>query len=61
MDTPSPLAAAPGTARQGEIYIQGMLHQKREAVPTSQHRLEEAAGSRHVARSLRLRRRRRRP
>ena len=37
------LAAAPGTTRQGEIYIQGMLHQKREVVPTRQDQLEAAA------------------
>jgi lactate 2-monooxygenase len=46
MDAPTPptfTAAAPGTARQGEIYIHGMLHQQRETVPTRQAELEAAA------------------
>ncbi len=41
--TPAALAAAPGTLRQGEIYVQGMLHQRREPVPTRQHELQAAA------------------
>jgi lactate 2-monooxygenase len=43
MDTPTLPIAAPGTARQGEIYIHGMLHQQRQAVPTRQAELESAA------------------
>jgi lactate 2-monooxygenase len=43
MDTPPTLAAAPGTARQGEIYLHGMLNQRRETVPTRQAELEAAA------------------
>jgi hypothetical protein len=43
MDTPTPPIAAPGTARQGEIYLHGMLHQQRQAVPTRQAELEAAA------------------
>jgi lactate 2-monooxygenase len=39
------LTAAPGTARQGEIYVGGMLHQRRDAVPTRQHELEARAAS----------------
>jgi lactate 2-monooxygenase len=43
MDIPTTLTATPGTARQGEIYLHGMLHQKREAIPTRQADLEAAA------------------
>jgi lactate 2-monooxygenase len=43
MDTPTPPIAAPGTARQGEIYLHGMLHQQRQSVPTRQAELEAAA------------------
>ena len=43
MDAPTLPIAAPGTARQGEIYIHGMLHQQRETVPTRQAELEAAA------------------
>jgi lactate 2-monooxygenase len=43
MDAPTLPPAAPGTARQGEIYIHGMLHQQREAIPTRQAELEAAA------------------
>jgi lactate 2-monooxygenase len=43
MDVPTTITAAPGTARQGEIYIYGMLHQQRETVPTRQAELEAAA------------------
>ena len=43
MDVPLNLAAAPGTTRQGQIYVQGMLHQRREVVPTRQDELEKAA------------------
>ena len=37
------LAAAPGTVRQGEIYVGGMLHQQRQAIPTRQAELEVRA------------------
>ncbi len=37
------LANAPGTARQGQIYIDGMMQQKRPVVPSRQHELVAAA------------------
>ena len=37
------LTTAPGTARQGEIYVGGMLHQQRQTVPTRQDELEARA------------------
>jgi lactate 2-monooxygenase len=43
MDAPTLPIAAPGTARQGEIYIHGMLHQQRQTIPTRQAELESAA------------------
>jgi lactate 2-monooxygenase len=46
MDTPTLPIAAPGTARQGEIYIHGMLHQQRQTIPTRQPELEAAAEAR---------------
>jgi lactate 2-monooxygenase len=39
---PSALTAAPGTARQGEIYLSGMMQQK-PVVPSSQSELEARA------------------
>ena len=43
MDAPPAYTIAPGNVRQGEIYIQAMLHQKRELVPTGQDALQAAA------------------
>ncbi len=40
---PASPAMVPGTARQGEIYVGGMLHQQRQAVPTRQDTLEARA------------------
>ena len=37
------LSTATGTARQGEIYVGGMLHQRKQIVPTRQDALEAAA------------------
>ncbi len=45
MDTPPSLAASPGLARQGEIYLAGMTAQQRPAVPTRQDALEARARS----------------
>jgi lactate 2-monooxygenase len=39
------LASAPGTLRQGEIYLGGMLRQQWPAVPARQDALEQAASS----------------
>ncbi len=41
--TPASLTAAPGTVRQGEIYVGGMLHQQKQTVPTRQDVLESRA------------------
>ena len=43
MDAAAPVTTAPGNVRQGEVYIQGMLHQKRQAVPAGQDALQAAA------------------
>ena len=37
------LKIAPGTVRQGEIYVGGMLHQQKQIVPTRQDELEARA------------------
>ncbi len=37
------LTIAPGTVRQGEIYVGGMLHQQKQIVPTRQDELEARA------------------
>ncbi len=39
------LTIAPGTVRQGEIYVSGMLHQRKQAVPTRQDELEARAAA----------------
>lgn len=39
----SSIAAAPGTTRQGQIYLDGMISQRRPTVPTGAARLEAEA------------------
>jgi hypothetical protein len=39
----TPLASAPGTLRQGEIYLGGMMHQALPVVPARQDALERGA------------------
>jgi lactate 2-monooxygenase len=41
----TPLASAPGTLRQGEIYLGGMMHQQWPVVPARHHALEQAAAA----------------
>jgi lactate 2-monooxygenase len=43
MDAPVNLAVTPGTARQGEIYLAGMMHQQKPVVPTRWAELEARA------------------
>ncbi len=40
MNAPASITSAPGTARQGEIYLTGMMQQQKPAVPTRQPDLE---------------------
>ena len=43
MNAPVNLAATPGTARQGEIYLSGMMQRQKPVVPTRQGDLEAHA------------------
>jgi lactate 2-monooxygenase len=43
MIAPTALAATPGTARQGEIYLAGMMMRQKPEIPTGQSALEAAA------------------
>ncbi len=43
MNAPAKLAASPGTARQGEIYLAGMMQHHKPGVPTRERDLEARA------------------